>query len=239
MLDQAAVDKWLDDFIDRLRERFGERLVFVGHHGSWARGEPTPSSDIDCLVLLDHVETSDLRAYAQIVHGMPHPELVSTFMGSVEELRVWPRMELTEVFYACKPLHGTVEGLVEAPRREDFVEHIRYTAAQVMHDTRHYLLHPHEPTKYVHRLYYRYKWAFYALNSWVFLRDGRFVGRLGDLLPLLDGPDDREVLRIVRDWHGLEEDRNARPLYYMELLEEWSRRMLGRIGAPDRPCDAE
>ena len=46
MLDQVEVSRWLDEFLRRLRERFGDRLVFVGHQGSWARGEATAGSDI-------------------------------------------------------------------------------------------------------------------------------------------------------------------------------------------------
>ena len=36
MLDQRAVDQWLDRFVGKLKNTFGDRLLFVGHHGSWA-----------------------------------------------------------------------------------------------------------------------------------------------------------------------------------------------------------
>ena len=39
MLSQSEVDQWLADFLLKLKERFGDRLVFAGHHGSWARGK--------------------------------------------------------------------------------------------------------------------------------------------------------------------------------------------------------
>jgi hypothetical protein len=87
---------------------------------------------------------------------------------------------------------------------------------------------------YVHRLRHRFKWAFFALQSWAFVEHGRYVSRLGDLLEIVPTPDDREVLRVVCDWHLLEDDRNARPLYYMQLLERWSRGMMARIGERER-----
>lgn len=37
MFDQKAVDLWLGRFLTRLRNTFGNRLVYVGYHGSWAR----------------------------------------------------------------------------------------------------------------------------------------------------------------------------------------------------------
>ena len=46
MLKQSEIDQWLADFLKRLRKSFGERLILVGLHGSWARGgaETTSSS---------------------------------------------------------------------------------------------------------------------------------------------------------------------------------------------------
>ncbi len=65
MIDRTVVERWLADFLKRLRKSFGERLVFVGHHGSWARGEPGAASDIDTIVILDHIDSQDLTTLGQ------------------------------------------------------------------------------------------------------------------------------------------------------------------------------
>ncbi len=108
---------------------------------------------------------------------------------------------------------------------------IRLKASDNLFTTRHYLLYSHELNKVVHRLNYPFKYSFYALQSWVLLRDGKFVARKDELLDVLPDNDDREVVRVARDWRGSEKDRETRPSYYIQLLERQSRNMLLRIQA--------
>lgn len=61
------------------------------------------------------------------------------------------------------------------------------------------------------------------------IRDGKFIARKDDLLKSLSDADDREVIRVARDWWTLEQERGERPLYYIQLLERWSRKMLSRL----------
>ena len=230
MLNQAAVDRWLADFAERLRDTFGEQLIFVGHHGSWARGEAGPESDIDTIVILDHIDSEILTAYRDVIYAMPDAKrLASSFLGSISELRAWPRIDMVQLYYGCKPLHGTLDGVVEKPTDTDLIEDIRIKAAENLHLARHYLLHPHDLSEVVHKLYNPFKYCFFALQSWILLRDGKFFAREDDLLNSLSNTDDREVIRIARDWGELNQDREARPLYYIQLLERWSRNMLSRL----------
>lgn len=230
MLNQAEVNKWLADFVERLRNTFSERLIFVGHHGSWARGEAGPESDIDTIVILDHIESKDLTVYRDVIDAMSDAKrLASSFLGSISELRVWPRTDMVQLYYGCKSLHGTLDGLVDKPIDTDFIEDIRIKAAENLHLARHYLLHPHDLGKVVHKLYNPFKCCFFALQSWILLRDGKFLERKDDLLNSLSDADDREVICIARDWSELNQDRESRPLYYIQLLERWSRNMLSKF----------
>lgn len=157
--------------------------------------------------------------------------LASSAFISIAELRAWPRRELVQLYYGCTPLHGTLDGLVYQPRNADFIEDIRTRAAENLHVARYYLLHPHDMSTVVHKLYLRFKCCFFAVQSWMLLRDGKYVARKDDLLDVLLDAHDREAIRVARDWGELEQDRGARPLYYVQLLERWSRSMLLRIAA--------
>jgi hypothetical protein len=181
-------------------------------------------------VILDHIEPNDLMVYRDIIYAMPDAKrLASSFLGSISELRVWPRADMVQLYYGCKPLHGTLDGLVDKPIDADFIEDIRIKAAENLHLARHYLLHPHNLSEVVNKLYNPFKCCFFALQSWMLLRDGKFLERKDDLLNSLSDADDREVIRIARDWGELNQDRESRPLYYIQLLERWSRNMLSGI----------
>jgi len=232
MLDEKAVDLWLGRFLVKLKNTFGDRLVYVGCHGSWARGEAEPTSDIDATVVLDHIGSRDMTRFHDIVAGMPEAKRVgSGAFVSVPELQAWPRWELLQFYYGCKSLHGSIKGIVPKPNSEDLIMDIRVKASYNLFAARHYLLCPHELSKVVHRLNYPFKYSFYALQSWVLLRDGKFIGRKDELLDVLSDNDDREVVRVARDWRGSEKDQETRPLYYIQLLERQSRNMLLRTQA--------
>ena len=229
-IDQAFVDAWLQELLARLRERFGERLVFMAHHGSWARGEAHEASDIDAFILLDRVEEPDLEAYREIIHSMPLAErLASTFMGSVEELKVWPRHEQVECWYGCRALHGNLGDLVDPPGERDLVEDVRIKAAGNLHIARHYLLHPHDMTGRMRNLRYPFKECCYALQSWLMLTTGRRCDRKADLLRALTDADDLAVTAAAMSWRRVADDSPATARDHAALLERWSRKMLARV----------
>lgn len=59
MLDVGAVEKWIESFVDAMSQEFGYRLVYVGHHGSWARGEARP--DVGATVCWNGCRNRELR----------------------------------------------------------------------------------------------------------------------------------------------------------------------------------
>ncbi len=231
MLDQSAVDSWLGDFVGRLRDEFGARLAFVGHHGSWARGEAVGDSDIDTVVVLDQIGPQDLVVYRSVVDSMPSGGRgASGLLNSVPEMRARPRSELLQYFYGCQVLYGSVDGVVQRPASADLMEDARRKASDNLLAARHYLLYPHNLAEKVHALHYPFKECVYALQAWMLAQTGQFIARKEDLLAALADAEDKSVIAVARDWRKTREDREARPRYYVELLERWSRQMLLRLG---------
>ena len=232
MLDQRAVDQWLDRFVRKLKDIFGYRLLFVGLHGSWARGEGKTESDIDITTVLDRVNTKDLRAFRNIIVSMPNAKnLASGGLYSIAEEQAKPRFEGAHLFYEYKVLYGTLDDIIKKPNPIDLLGDVRFKASSNLFIARNYLIYPHDPRKVVGRLHYPFKCCFFGLQSWILLCEGRFVALKDDLINALTDADDRVVVRIVRDWRESEEDREKRPLYYIELLERWSKKMLLRVQA--------
>ncbi len=231
MLDQRAVDQWLDRFVGKLKNTFGDRLVFVGLHGSWARGEGKAESDIDITTVLNRVGPEDLRAFRKAIVSMTNAKNSACGgLYSIAERQAWPRFEGAQLFYEYKVLYGTLDNS-RKPTASDLLEDVRFKASSNLFVARSYLLYPHDARKVVHRLHYPFKCCFFGLQSWVILCEGRFVALKDDLIDALTDADDREVVRVARDWQQSEKDREKRPLYYIELLERWSRKMLLRVQA--------
>lgn len=229
-MDQGQVDAWLTGFLTKLEDKFCDRLVWIGHHGSWARQEAGPESDIDCIVVLDRIEDADLHAFRDIVNSMPDARtLGSGILMSIAELRETPRSYLVQFFYGQRVLYGSLQGIVAPPGPEELITDIRLKADDNLHSARHYLLYPHDLSKAVHKLKYKFKNCFYALQSWLLLTQGKYVPQKNEILEYLDNPDDREVVSVARDWYKLTDDLTAHAPYYIELLERWSRGMIAKL----------
>lgn len=230
MIDKVYVDKWLTDFTTKLKQAFGERLVWVGHHGSWARGEARPESDIDTMVVLDKVESDDITAFRNIVSSMQDAQsLASGLLLSLPELRCTPRFYTVQYFHGRKELYGSIDGIIEPPRAQDLIGDIELKVSDNLLAARHYLLFPHDPAKVVLKLKYHFKNCFYALESFILLTQKKFIPTKNEILAFLDDPEDKEVIRVARDWYKLTDDLIERPAYYIELLERWGRGMITKL----------
>lgn len=56
-------DEELGEFIKRLKESWGEELLSVILFGSWTRGEAKPGSDMDLLIVREHLPQSRLERF--------------------------------------------------------------------------------------------------------------------------------------------------------------------------------
>ena len=104
---------WTEEFLRRLLDAFPQRLIFAGLQGSYGRGEATPESDIDLVVILDHVGLPELETYRGLVRGMDQGALACGFLCGRVELDRWPRYDLMQLVWDTRPLYGTLEGLHE------------------------------------------------------------------------------------------------------------------------------
>lgn len=220
------VESWLDSLLKKLTDAYGERLLFVGHIGSWVRGEAGPASDIDVNVILDRVEFDDLMTYRRIVSEMPHPEKACGFIAGKAEMRAWPRTDRFHFINGCRVLYGCIRDVVEDPSPADIAEYIKIAASAILHEARHLAIYEWNDAAGVHSLRMAFKSSFFVLQAWMTLSGGGFILSKRELLSALPDGIDAEVLRISMEWDALGADREARPEYYCERLVRWSGEML-------------
>lgn len=103
------MQSWMAALTAALRQAFGARLVCVGLQGSRARGEAGPQSDIDAVVLLDHLAMADLDTYRAILDALPARSLACGFVSGVDILCAWDKAELFQFCQDTDVVYGSLE----------------------------------------------------------------------------------------------------------------------------------
>ena len=209
---------WAEEATGKLKAEFGERLRFVGIQGSRARGEAREGSDIDLVVLLDHVDAGTLMRYRAIVQSMSHSELACGFVGSERALATWPRHELFQLYHDTHALFGRLPE-VGPFTRTDALEAARIGASGIYHATCHaYVFDGNAADGILESLF---KGAFFTLQALQFARTGTYPSTKAELATQLEG-DEARILDVGRDWqtHRPKDDAERREL--VDLLLRWS-----------------
>ena len=209
---------WAEEATGKLKTGFGERLRFVGIQGSRARGEAREDSDIDLVVLLDHVDADDLVRYRAIVQSMPRSELACGFVGSERVLTAWPRHELFQFYHDTHAIFGALPDV--SPFTEaDALEAARIGASGIYHAISHACVFDGDAADGI--LESLFKGAFFTLQALQFVRTGAYPRTKAELAAQLEG-DEARILEVGRDWqaHRPKDDVERREL--VGLLLRWS-----------------
>ena len=185
---------WLALFKTRLRETFGERVAFLGLQGSRGRGEDTPESDIDVVVVLDALTPEDIRRYRAMLDTMPERALICGFLSGQEELRRWEPSDLFQFCHDTTPIIGSLESLLTCIGPEDVDRAVQIGACNIYHGCVHNLCHGRSEAS----LKGLYKSAVFVLQALHYRRTGEYLRRMGELLPALSALDARVLETAMR-----------------------------------------
>lgn len=184
---------WLNELVVRLKATFGPRLKAVGLQGSFRRGEETPQSDIDAVVILDLISPQDITAYKTLLAQMPptdsHP--VCGFFGGEEELKNWPRSELFQFSYDTEILYGSLEGIIKPPTRQDALACAQILAGNIYHSLVHTWVHGELTPVFLQELC---KISFFMLQAVHFVRTGSYVPSKKELINTLINIQERQLI---------------------------------------------
>ena len=186
------IDEWLNLAIEKLQKVFREKLLFVGLQGSYNRGEATPESDIDLVVILDKLSFEDLKEYRKIINEMPNKELACGFISGKNKLQNWSKADLFQFFYDTKPLIGNLENIIQPPIIEDIKKSIKTSSETLYHAAVHSFVHS---TNYMEDLQSLYKMTFFILQAKYFVETNIYIKTKKELAECLNNAD-REILDI-------------------------------------------
>jgi hypothetical protein len=121
---------------EELIASLGDNLAALLWHGSWARGEQTPESDHDMIVVLRRVGDDTWERMRRVFEALPG---WSTYVKTEEEVREYPLTGRLQFHHGHVLLHG----VFEAPpiTDEGLVEDMRRQAVDIAHEARYRLIH--------------------------------------------------------------------------------------------------
>lgn len=173
------MQSWMAALTAALRQAFGARLVCVGLQGSRARGEAGPQSDIDAVVLLDHLAMADLDTYRAILDALPARSLACGFVSGVDILCAWDKAELFQFCQDTDVVYGSLEAALAVIPPDAARQAVHRGACAIYHACCHNYLHAQAALDGLT------KSLWFTLQAKYFCDTGRYIRRHRDLLPVL------------------------------------------------------
>lgn len=184
------IDIWMKEYLYELKTLFNSRLQFVGLQGSYGRGEATDGSDIDVVVILDHVIFDDLKSYGVMLDTLPSREKVCGFISGRQEIIHWEPSELFQFYHDTTPIFGSIDFLLPLIGIEDIGRAVRIGACNIYHMCGHNIVHE----KDAEILKSLYKSAGFIVQAIYYDQTGMYINRKLELIHVLQ-PREREILQ--------------------------------------------
>ncbi len=207
---------WMDKFLSKLNETFGERVWFAGLQGSYGRGEATEKSDIDTVVILDELSASDIKIYNNMLDTLPERELICGFISGKNEILNWEPSELFQFYYDTKPVKGSLDELLEKIDDSAVEKAIKSGACNIYHGCVHNMLYEKDEEI----LKALYKSASFVVQAICFKETGKYVTGQKNLLEVV--ADEEKI--IVETFLNLKSGGAVDFKRMSENLFEWSKK---------------
>ncbi len=207
-----------------LREKWGERLLYVGLQGSYLRGEATEDSDIDVVVLVEDLTVSDLDFYRSVIDSLDDPQKSCGFICGREEMQRWNPLEICSFRHGTKDFYGKIEDFLPPYTAEDLRNFIKMSLGNLYHEITHRYLHASREEN-VRALPFTYKGVFFILQCMHYQNSGEFVLTKKELLAKLTGMDHDVLACSLRMTAGEPFEWDSA----FSLLLAWSRQALRSV----------
>ena len=212
------IKTWMDKFLLKLDETFGERVWFVGLQGSYCRGEATEKSYIDTVVILDELSALDIKIYNDMLDSLPERELICGFLSGKNEILNWEPSDLFQFYYDTKPIKGSLDELLEKIDDSAIERAIKSGVCNIYHGCVHNMLY--EKSEEILRGLY--KAASFVIQAICFKENGKYIILQKDLLEVVS----EDEKRIVETFLYLKNDGTVEFDKMSENLFEWSKKRI-------------
>ena len=199
------INNWLNTALEKLQEKFAEKLLFVGLQGSYNRNEATESSDIDLVVVLDNLTFDDLKTYRFIIDNMPSKEKACGFISGKDELQNWSKTDMFQFYYDTKSLYGNLGDIIQPPIIDEIKQSIKISSENLYHSAVHSFVHSNN---YLEDLKNLYKMTFFILQAKYFVETNQYIPTKKQLVEYLNGTE-KEILNICINNKNIDNNNQA------------------------------
>ena len=218
------ITRYISQLTNLLNARYGRRLVYVGLQGSYLRGEATPDSDLDIMVIIDHLTVTDLDTYRTAIASLEHFDKSCGFICSKEDLSNWNPLEICHVLHSTKDYFGALADFVPAYTENDVRNFIKLSLNNLYHEICHRYIHASKE-KNIACLPGTYKGVFYILQNLHYLQTGNYITTKAELFVALDGKNKA----VLQKGLVLTQSSNYDFEECFELLFTWCQETLANI----------
>ena len=209
---------WMQNFLQSLNKTFPNRVWFVGLQGSYGRGEACDTSDIDIVVILDELTTSDIQKYNAMLNTLPHRELICGFVSGKDELLHWEPSDLFQFYYDTTQIKGSLDELLPLLDKVAVERAIKIGVCNIYHGCVHNMLH--EKSEDI--LKGLYKSASFVVQAIAFKQTGKYVKHLCELRDVVSTDERLIVDTFLNLKNGGEVDFNL----MSEALFAWAKKWI-------------
>ncbi len=189
------INIYISRLTEKLRETFGERLVYLGLQGSYLRNEAAADSDIDIMAVIDGLSLNDLKLYKQVIADIGHYDKSCGFICGKNELANWNPLESCQLIHTTKDIIGRLSDLVPDYTRQDEINYIKLSAGNLYHELCHRFIHTNLENS-VRKLPHMVKPVFFIMQNLHYIESGSFCATKTELLSELEG-DDKKLFETL------------------------------------------
>ena len=171
------ITNWLHSLQGKLHEVFDTRVWFVGLQGSYGRGEATETSDIDVVVILDELSTTDIQTYNTMLDTLPHRDLICGFLSGKKEIMNWEPSDLFQFCNDTAPIKGSLDEVMAVIDESAVNRAIKIGVCNIYHGCVHNMLHE-KSEDFLRGLY---KSASFVIQAIVFKQTGNYIKQQKEL----------------------------------------------------------
>ena len=212
---------WINVFLKKVNENFGDRVWFVGLQGSYGRGEAKETSDIDIVVILDELSFADIQTYNTMLDFLPHRELLCGFISGKRDIMNWEPSELFQFYYDTTPIKGNLDELLSLIDDTAIDRAIKIGVCTIFHSCVHNMLY--EKSEEI--LKGLYKSASFVVQAICFKQTGKYISRQKDLLSIVSS-DERAIIETFLSL------RNGGMIDFYEMSEAlfvWAKKRINKV----------